>query len=81
MYHIELRHPRERHRLVVVTQLSDNALACTDNGVLGHFINLSSVARIKVFAADVSVYSGMNFAHAISEGSRMGTQKDNIRVE
>jgi NADP-dependent 3-hydroxy acid dehydrogenase YdfG len=47
----------------------------------GHFINLSSVAGIKVFAPGGSVYSGTKFAvHAISEGLRMETRKDNIRV-
>jgi NADP-dependent 3-hydroxy acid dehydrogenase YdfG len=47
----------------------------------GHFINLSSVAGIKVFAPGGSVYSGTKFAlHAISEGLRMETRKNNIRV-
>ena len=47
----------------------------------GHFIDLSSVAGIKVFAPGGSVYSGTKFAvHAISEGLRMETRKDNIRV-
>lgn len=47
----------------------------------GHFINLSSVAGIKVFAPGGSVYSGTKFAvHAISEGLRVETRKDNIRV-
>jgi NADP-dependent 3-hydroxy acid dehydrogenase YdfG len=47
----------------------------------GHFINLSSVAGKKVFAPGGSVYSGTKFAvHAISEGLRMETRKDNIRV-
>lgn len=47
----------------------------------GHFINLSSVAGIKVFAPGGSVYSGTKFAvRAISEGLRMETRKDNIRV-
>ena len=47
----------------------------------GHFINVSSVAGIKVFAPGGSVYSGTKFAvHAISEGLRMETRKDNIRV-
>ncbi len=39
----------------------------------GHFINLSSVAGMKVFAPGGSVYSGTKFAvHAISEGLRNG---------
>ena len=47
----------------------------------GHLINLSSVAGIKVFAPGGSVYSGTKFAvHAIFEGLRMETRKDNIRV-
>jgi NADP-dependent 3-hydroxy acid dehydrogenase YdfG len=47
----------------------------------GHFINLSSVGGIKVFAPGGSVYSGTKFAvRAISEGLRMETRKDNIRV-
>jgi len=47
----------------------------------GHFINLSSVAGFKVFAPGGSVYSGTKFAvSAISEGLRMETRKDNIRV-
>jgi NADP-dependent 3-hydroxy acid dehydrogenase YdfG len=47
----------------------------------GHFINLSSVAGIKVFAPGGAVYSGTKFAvRAISEGLRMETRKDNIRV-
>jgi NADP-dependent 3-hydroxy acid dehydrogenase YdfG len=47
----------------------------------GHFINLASVAGLKVFAPGGSVYSGTKFAvHAISEGLRMETRKDNIRV-
>jgi NADP-dependent 3-hydroxy acid dehydrogenase YdfG len=47
----------------------------------GHFINLSSVAGIKVFAPGGSVYSGTKFAvRAISEGLRVETRKDNIRV-
>lgn len=47
----------------------------------GHFINLSSIAGIKVFAPGGSVYSGTKFAvRAISEGLRMETRKDNIRV-
>lgn len=37
----------------------------------GHFINLSSVAGIKVFAPGGTVYSGTKFAvHAIAEGLR-----------
>jgi NADP-dependent 3-hydroxy acid dehydrogenase YdfG len=37
----------------------------------GHFINLGSVAGVKVFAPGGSVYSGTKFAvHAISEGLR-----------
>ena len=37
----------------------------------GHFINLSSVAGIKVFSPGGTVYSGTKFAvHAISEGLR-----------
>jgi len=46
------------------------------------FINLSSVAGIKVFAAGGSVYSGTKFAvHAISEDLRVETRNDNnIRV-
>jgi NADP-dependent 3-hydroxy acid dehydrogenase YdfG len=47
----------------------------------GHFINVSSVAGIKVFAPGGSVYSGTKFAvRAISEGIRMETRKNNIRV-
>jgi NADP-dependent 3-hydroxy acid dehydrogenase YdfG len=47
----------------------------------GHFINLSSVGGIKVFAPGGTVYSGTKFAvRAISEGLRMETRKDNIRV-
>ena len=47
----------------------------------GHFINLSSIAGIKVFAPGGSVYSCTKFAvRAISEGLRMETRKDNIRV-
>jgi NADP-dependent 3-hydroxy acid dehydrogenase YdfG len=47
----------------------------------GHFINLSSVAGIKVFAPGGSVYSATKFAvRALSEGLRMETRKDNIRV-
>jgi NADP-dependent 3-hydroxy acid dehydrogenase YdfG len=47
----------------------------------GHFINLSSIAGVKVFAPGGSVYSGTKFAvHAISEGLRLETRKDNIRV-
>jgi NADP-dependent 3-hydroxy acid dehydrogenase YdfG len=47
----------------------------------GHFINVSSVAGIKVFAPGGSVYSCTKFAvRAISEGIRMETRKDNIRV-
>ena len=47
----------------------------------GHIINISSVAGIKVFAPGGSVYSATKFAvHALSEGLRMETRKDNIRV-
>jgi NADP-dependent 3-hydroxy acid dehydrogenase YdfG len=47
----------------------------------GHFINLSSVAGIKVFAPGGSVYSATKFAvRALSEGLRVETRKDNIRV-
>jgi NADP-dependent 3-hydroxy acid dehydrogenase YdfG len=47
----------------------------------GHFINIASVAGIKVFAPGGSVYSATKFAvRALSEGLRMETRKDNIRV-
>ena len=47
----------------------------------GHFINISSVAGIKVFAPGGSVYSATKFAvRALSEGLRVETRKDNIRV-
>ncbi|UZD39464.1 SDR family oxidoreductase [Capnocytophaga ochracea] len=47
----------------------------------GHIINLSSVAGLKVAAGRGTVYSGTKFAvKAISEGLRMETAKDNIRV-
>ncbi|WP_310632224.1 SDR family oxidoreductase [Paraburkholderia sp.] len=46
----------------------------------GHFINLSSVAGIKVFAPGGTVYSGTKFAvRAISEGLRQEVG-ENIRV-
>jgi NADP-dependent 3-hydroxy acid dehydrogenase YdfG len=46
-----------------------------------HFINVSSVAGIKVFAPGGAVYSATKFAvRAISEGVRLETRKDNIRV-
>ena len=47
----------------------------------GHFINISSVAGIKVFAPGGSVSSATKFAvHALSESLRVETRKDNIRV-
>lgn len=47
----------------------------------GQFINVASVAGLKVFAPGGTVYSATKFAvRAISEGLRMETRKDNIRV-
>ena len=46
----------------------------------GHFINISSVAGLKVFSPGGTVYSGTKFAvHAISEGLRHEVG-ENIRV-
>lgn len=47
----------------------------------GQFINVASVAGLKVLAPGGTVYSITKFAvRAISEGLRMETRKDNIRV-
>ena len=47
----------------------------------GHFINMSSVAGLKVFAPGGAVYSGTKFAvRAISEGLRQELAGRNIRV-
>ena len=47
----------------------------------GHFINMSSVAGIKVFSPGGAVYSGTKFAvRAISEGLRQELANRNIRV-
>jgi hypothetical protein len=47
----------------------------------GHFINISSVAGIKVFAPGASVSSAAKFAgHALSESLPVETRKDNIRL-
>lgn len=47
----------------------------------GHFINLSSVAGIKVFSPGGAVYSGTKYAvRAISEGLRQELANENVRV-